>query len=80
MPPEPAAAATAPAELESSAARNGPGSRVPRPADAVHPLPAAAPTRLDIPAIDVTSDLLRLGLNPDDTIQVPPLSEDAPTS
>ncbi|UQX86932.1 class F sortase [Jatrophihabitans telluris] len=40
-------------------------------------LDAATPTRLDIPAIGVTSDLLQLGLNPDHTVQVPPLGRDS---
>jgi sortase (surface protein transpeptidase) len=35
------------------------------------------PTHLDIPAIGVSSDLLRLGLQPDGTVQVPPLSRDS---
>lgn len=40
-------------------------------------LPAAAPTRLDIPSIGVHTDLLQLGLNPDHTVQVPPLSRNS---
>jgi sortase (surface protein transpeptidase) len=43
----------------------------------VPPLPAAAPTHVDIPAIGVSSDLLQLGQNPDGTVQVPPLAEDS---
>lgn len=35
------------------------------------------PVRLDIPAIGVHSTLLRLGLNPDHTVQVPPLARDS---
>ena len=77
-PPAPAAVATAPAVPGSSAAPGGPGTWPQPAADAVHPLPAATPTRLDIPAIGVTSDLLQLGLNADGTVEVPPLSEDAP--
>jgi sortase (surface protein transpeptidase) len=34
-------------------------------------LPPSAPVRLEIPAIGVTSSLVRLGLNPDGTMQVP---------
>jgi hypothetical protein len=45
---------------------------------AVPPLPPAQPTRLTIPAIGVTSDLLQLGQNPDGTIQVPPLVRASP--
>lgn len=36
-------------------------------------LPRAVPVHLDIPAIEVSTDLLQLGLNPDHTVQVPPL-------
>lgn len=38
-------------------------------------LPAAVPTFLDVPAIGVHHSLLRLGQNPDGTLQVPPLSD-----
>ena len=38
--------------------------------------PVAAPVSLSVPAIGVTSDLLRLGLNDDGTVQVPPLGPD----
>ena len=78
QPPAPAAAAMASAVPDSPAAPGGPRPRPQPAADAVHPLPAATPTRLDIPAIGVTSDLLQLGLNRDDTVEVPPLSENAP--
>lgn len=40
-------------------------------------LPRSMPVRLDIPAIGVHSTLLRLGLNPDHTVQVPPLARDS---
>jgi hypothetical protein len=36
-------------------------------------LPRSEPVSIDIPAIGVQSNLLQLGLNPDGTIQVPPL-------
>lgn len=36
-------------------------------------LAAATPTRLSIPAIGVDKDLIQLGLNPDHSVQVPPL-------
>ena len=39
-------------------------------------LPVAAPVSVDIPSIGVTSDLLRLGLNGDGSVQVPPLADD----
>jgi hypothetical protein len=49
------------------------GPRPPAPASviATAPLAAAAPVRLRIPAIDVDSALIRLGLQPDGTLQVP---------
>ena len=40
-------------------------------------LKASIPIRLDIPAIGIDSDLLQLGLNPDRTVQVPPLGKDS---
>jgi hypothetical protein len=40
-------------------------------------LPAAAPTHVDVPAIGVSSDLLDLGLNPDGTVEVPPLARNS---
>lgn len=45
----------------------------PPPAPAVAPLPPAAPVGLRIDVIDVTSTLVPLGLNADDTIEVPPV-------
>jgi sortase (surface protein transpeptidase) len=35
------------------------------------------PVALEIPQLDVHSDLLQLGLNPDQTVQVPPLDKDS---
>jgi sortase (surface protein transpeptidase) len=40
-------------------------------------LSRSAPVRLEIPQINVRSDLLQLGLNADQTVQVPPLSRDS---
>ncbi|HEY7046404.1 MAG TPA: class F sortase [Jatrophihabitantaceae bacterium] len=40
-------------------------------------LSASMPTRLDIAAIGVHSPLLQLGVNPDGTVQVPPLAKDS---
>ena len=51
------------------------GSR-PRPAGACC-CPPHAPPHLEVPAIGVSSDLLDLGLNPDGTLEVPPLAEDS---
>jgi sortase (surface protein transpeptidase) len=42
------------------------------------PLARSEPTRLDIPAIGVSTPLMALGLNDDGTIAVPPLRTDAP--
>lgn len=39
---------------------------------------ASAPTRLRIPAIDVDTSLMGLGLTDDDELEVPPLGKDAP--
>jgi hypothetical protein len=56
---------------------------VPTPGLPPAPLPAPTPARslpirLDIPRIRVHTDLARLGLNPDGTVEVPPLRSDAP--
>lgn len=40
------------------------------------PAPVAEPVALDVPAIGVTSDLMRLGLAGDGTVEVPPLVPD----
>jgi sortase (surface protein transpeptidase) len=40
-------------------------------------LSASTPTELDIPEIGVASSLLKLGLNPDNTVEVPPLGRDS---
>ncbi|QGN59065.1 class F sortase [Nostocoides sp. HKS02] len=40
-------------------------------------LNASIPTRLDIPAIGVSSTLIELGLNPDHSVQVPPQGRDS---
>jgi sortase (surface protein transpeptidase) len=41
----------------------------------VKPLGRSVPSRLRIPKLHVDSPIMKLGLNPDHTIQVPPLSE-----
>lgn len=51
-----------------------PPSAAPAPASADEAV--AAPVSVAIPAIDVESDLMRLGLNGDGTVEVPPLTED----
>jgi hypothetical protein len=72
--PEPSAPATSsPATVvEPTAAPEGTGT--PEPAEAPEPEaaePVAEPVTVRIPAIDVTSDLLHLGLRDDGTLQVP---------
>jgi len=84
-PQPPASAAVAPAATSASAGGvdaipPAPGSSPAQSqmaAGAVPPLPAAEPTHLTVPAIGVSSDLLQLGLNPDNTLQVPPLSKNS---
>ncbi|MGZ4606270.1 MAG: class F sortase [Blastococcus sp.] len=77
--PQPPASAAGTSSAAASApgipANPGPaGATGTAAAPAVAPLPASTPVHLDIPAIRVSSDLLQLGLNPDHTLQVPPLS------
>ncbi len=80
-PPEPPASAATPVSSPAGTDRapTGRGSR-PRTTTGSAParvpvLPAAEPTRLSIPAIGVASEVRPLGLNPDRTVQVPPLGE-----
>lgn len=40
-------------------------------------LPASTPVSVSVPSIGVSSALLQLGLNPDHTVQVPPLSRNS---
>jgi hypothetical protein len=82
--PQPPASAAIPVAV-SPATTSAPGSgapagapSAPAPAATKGPvLAAAAPLRLAIPAIGVDSDVHALGLNPDRTVQVPPLSKDS---
>jgi sortase (surface protein transpeptidase) len=50
----------------------------PEPADSVPTLPRSVPLRLDIPAIKVHSRVTSLGLQPDGTVEVPPLTANSP--
>lgn len=69
----------------ASASRRAPATHGPAPAHRARPslaprqsglvMAASTPTELSIPVLGVTSRLLELGLNPDGTAQVPPLSE-----
>ena len=76
--PQPAAGTrAAPTETSRSADPTdsipGAGSDVPEAPEAAD---VAEPVSVAIPAIGVTSDLIRLGLNDDGTVQVPPLGAD----
>jgi sortase (surface protein transpeptidase) len=51
-----------------------PRSSSPSPPAKVAPLGRSIPSRLKIPKLHVNSPIMKLGLNPDHTIQVPPLS------
>lgn len=75
--PQPAAARSAPAETSRPAS---PTDSIPAGGSAASVAPEAAdvpaPVSVSIPAIGVTSDLMRLGLNDDGTVEVPPLEPD----
>lgn len=45
-------------------------------ANSVRPLGRSAPVRLQIPAIEIDTPVIRLGLAPDGTVQVPPITAD----
>ena len=80
--PQPPASAAGPASTSPPGPTQAipagpPGAPSTAAAGAVAPLPAADPVHLDVPAIGVSSDLLSLGLNPDDTVEVPPLAADS---
>jgi sortase (surface protein transpeptidase) len=77
--PQPAAATddapsssdSVPAPSSSAPAEPSPTEAADEPADRV-----AEPVSVSVPAIDVRSDLLTLGLNDDGTVEVPPLGRD----
>lgn len=64
-PPQPSAASTIPANATHP--HSAPPSAVQK--------PVALPTAVSIPAIGVSHSLATVGLNPDGTLQVPPLSD-----
>lgn len=68
--PAPAASSSAPSPGASARVSQSPLTKGPL-------LARSTPVRLEIPAIKVSSDLLQLGLNPDQTVQVPPLTRDS---
>lgn len=61
----------APAGADQQTVEPSSGTTTPEP----KALPRSEPTRIDIPRIDAHSTLVPLGLNPDKTIQVPPVSQ-----
>lgn len=75
-PPASSRSATQPGASGTPARPAKPGATT-KPAAKGPLLPRSAPVRLDIPELEVSSDLLQLGLNPDQTVQVPPLTKDS---
>ena len=79
-PPQPDTAAAG--TTSSSAPSSSDPAPVPAPGTPQTPVPAettvpvAAPVSVSVPAIDVTSPLMDLGLNDDGTVEVPPLGPD----
>jgi sortase (surface protein transpeptidase) len=74
--PSPAAATTsASATVAAAAGTAASSSTAPAPRGPL--LPRSVPSSLQIPAIGVSSTLLQLGLNTDQTVQVPPLGKDS---
>ena len=73
-PPAPDPATAAGSSTPASVADAPATTSAPGPALSV---PVAEPVSVSIPAIDVRSDLLRLGLNDDHTLEVPPLAADS---
>jgi hypothetical protein len=76
-PPRPPVASTAVVQTTSVQTTGAPTTAAPAPATRGPVLPAAAPTHLDIPAIGVSSVMHPLGLAPDRSVQVPPLTKDS---
>jgi hypothetical protein len=69
----PASTAPVPAPPTTAGAGNPAGQQLPTGQGPL--LPASSPTHLDVPAIGVSSDLVQLGLQPDNTVEVPPLAK-----
>jgi len=63
----------APQPTPSASGTIGPAGSQPSAGSGKLRLPRSEPVSIDIPAIGMQSNLLHLGLNPDGTIQVPPL-------
>ena len=60
-----------------SATRPGTSNQPSKPVSSGPVLDRSVPVRLEIPQLNVSSDLLQLGLNSDRTVQVPPLGKDS---
>jgi hypothetical protein len=73
--PLPAAAAATPPSAPRTPAGPvlGPPAPIPAQISATPPEDVAAPVALSIPSLGIASDLLRLGLQDDGTVEVPPL-------
>ncbi len=69
-PPQPSAAERTAASSTSTSTTPTPAPD-PAPTPTPAPAPAALPVSISIPAIDVQSELITLGANPDGTLQVP---------
>jgi hypothetical protein len=68
-PPHDLGTIPAPASVMPTAAKSAPGAALPR------ALPRSRPVSLAIPAIGVHTTMINLGLGPDRTLQVPPLTQ-----
>jgi sortase (surface protein transpeptidase) len=80
-PPQPASTVLAAGTPPATSTHRPAPDRSPRPPSASSTtLPASPPTRLDIPSLGVHHTLIRLGLNADHTLRVPPLSDVATPS
>ncbi|MGY1858505.1 class F sortase [Modestobacter sp. SYSU DS0290] len=75
-PPQPAATARATSAAPTGEPAPAPPAPSSTPEAAESAEPVAEPVSLSIPAIGVTSELMRLGLNDDGTVEVPPLEPD----
>jgi len=78
--PQPAGATADPSRSSASATTSSSAPPAPATDEPGTPAPeapaVAAPVSVRIPGIDVTSDLMRLDLNDDGTVEVPPLEAD----
>ena len=76
-PPQPASTADGTTSSATPSTPNAPPApATPSAAGSAPAAETAAPVAVSVPTIDVTSDLMRLGLNDDGTVEVPPLGPD----